>query len=84
MAVRGEKLGDRHADRSASVLGIVLGSLFLRSSKIRLTLLSQRERLPHTGTARRKCTSGVCGPTQGECVVCIRFPLQGVHRFESL
>jgi allophanate hydrolase subunit 1 len=48
--VLGEKLGGEPIDRSASVLGIMSGALFLGSSRIRLTLLGQRERLPHTET----------------------------------
>jgi hypothetical protein len=50
----GEKLGGGPTDRSAGVLEIVLGALFLRSNRIRPTLLGQRERLPRTGIVRRK------------------------------
>jgi hypothetical protein len=60
MAMRGEARW-RSTDRSADVLEMLMGSLFLRSSRIHPTLLGQRERLPHTRTARRKCMSGVCG-----------------------
>jgi hypothetical protein len=43
------------------------------------------ERLPHMGTTRRKRTSGVHGLEWEAYVVCWSgFPLQGVHRFESL
>jgi hypothetical protein len=46
------------------------------------TLLGQRERLPHTGTACRKRTSGIRGLTLKACVPCVSgFHLQGVHRF---
>jgi hypothetical protein len=48
-------------DRSAGVLWIVTGDLFLRSSRIRPTQLGQRERFPRMGTARRKHTSGIRG-----------------------
>jgi hypothetical protein len=60
MVVLGEKLGGRLADHSAG-LGVVSGALFLRSSRVRPTLLVACERLPRTGIARRKRTSGVCG-----------------------
>jgi hypothetical protein len=53
------------------VLGIVMGELFLRSSRIHPTLLGQRERLPCIACHERVY------------VVCIRFLLQDVHRFES-
>jgi hypothetical protein len=46
-------------DRSAGVLWIVLGALFLKSSEIRPNLSTARERLPRTGTARRKHTLDV-------------------------
>jgi hypothetical protein len=59
------------------------GALFQGSISIRPTLLGQRERLPHTGTTNRKRMSGVCGLAQKAYVLCIKFPLQGVHRFES-
>jgi hypothetical protein len=80
----GEKLGGGHANRSADVLGIMSRVLFLGSSRICPTLLSQRERLPCTGTAHKKRTSGVCGLAWKAYVACVSgFPLQGVHRFES-
>jgi hypothetical protein len=60
MAVLGEKLGGGPADHSAG-LGVVLGALFLRSSRVRPTLLVAYERLPRTGTARRMRTSSVHG-----------------------
>jgi hypothetical protein len=43
------------------------------------------ERLSRTGTARSKCTRGVCG-LEGEAYMeCWSgFPLQGVYQFESL
>jgi hypothetical protein len=47
MAIRGEKLGGGPMDWSFDVLGIVLGALFLGSSKVYPTLLGQCERLPH-------------------------------------
>jgi hypothetical protein len=43
-----------------------------------------RERLPRTGTARRKRTLGIRGLAWEAYVSCwLGFPLQGVHRFES-
>jgi hypothetical protein len=48
IVVLGEKLGGRLVDRSAVVLRIVLGALFLRSSRVCTTLLGQCERLCHT------------------------------------
>jgi hypothetical protein len=72
------------ADRSTGVLGIVLGAPFLGSSGICLNLSTPRERLPCTGTARRKRTSGVRGLVWEAYVSCWSdFLLQGVHRFES-
>jgi hypothetical protein len=54
------------------------------SSSIRPTLLMTRERLPCTGTARRKRASGVHRLEWEAYVSCWSdFPLQGVHRFES-
>jgi hypothetical protein len=43
------------------------------------------ERLSHLGTAHRKCMSGVRGLEWEAYMACWSgFPLQGVHRFESL
>jgi hypothetical protein len=71
-------------DRSAEVLWIVSGVLFLRSSGICPNLLASRERLPRTWTAYRKRTPGVYG-LAWEAYVSYwsGFPLQGVHRLES-
>jgi hypothetical protein len=71
-------------DRSAGVLWIVLGALFLGSSGIYPNLSVPRERLPRTETARNKRMSGVRGLAWKAYVLCWSdFPLQGVHRFES-
>jgi hypothetical protein len=51
----------RPADRSADVLWIVSGALFLGSSGIYPNLSAPRERLPRTWTARRKHMLGVRG-----------------------
>jgi hypothetical protein len=64
MVVRGEKLGGGPTDQSSSMLGIVSGFLFLESSRVHPTLLGQCKRLPHTETAHRKHTSGICGLAQ--------------------
>jgi hypothetical protein len=69
MAVLGEKLGDGPTDHSAG-LGVVSGALFLGSSRVRPTLLMACKRLPHTGTAHRKRTSGVRGLTWKVYVLC--------------
>jgi hypothetical protein len=71
-------------DRSAGVLWIVSGALFLRSSGICPNLSVPRKRLPRTGTAHRKRTLGVRG-LAWEAYVSYwsGFPLQGVHQFES-
>jgi hypothetical protein len=83
MAVLGEKLGGGLADHSAR-LGVVSGSLFLGSSRVRLMLLVACERLPRTGTAHRKCMPGVRGLAWETYMSCWSgFPLQGVHQFES-
>jgi hypothetical protein len=71
MVVKGEKLGSRVPDWSIDVLWIRTGALFRRSNAIHPTLLSQHERLP-----RMTCHEHVC-------VMCIRFLLQGILRFES-
>jgi hypothetical protein len=71
------------ADHSAGLRGGV-GSTFSREQYIRPTLLMTHERLPRTGTARRKHTPGVRGLAWEAYVSCWSgFPLQGVHRFES-
>jgi hypothetical protein len=82
MDVLGEKLGGRPADHSAG-LGVVSGAIFLGSSRVRSTLLVSCERLPRTGTARRKRTPNVRG-LAWEAYVSYwsGFHLQGVHRFE--
>jgi hypothetical protein len=64
MAVLGEKLGGGPVDRSADMLRIVLIALFLGSSKVRPTLLGQRERLPCMKTVHEKRVSDVCGLVQ--------------------
>jgi hypothetical protein len=57
-------------DRSAGVMWIVSGALFLMSSGIRLNLSMTRERLPCTGTARRKRTSDVRGLAWKAYILC--------------
>jgi hypothetical protein len=75
MVVLGEKLGGGPADRSADMLRIVLTALFLESSKVRSTLLGQRERLPCTKTVHEKHMSDVCGPVQEAYMTCVSgFP----------
>jgi hypothetical protein len=69
MAVLGEKLGGGPMDHSAG-LRVVSGALFLGNSRVRPTLLVACERLPRTGTARRKRTPGVCGLAWEACVSC--------------
>jgi hypothetical protein len=72
MVVLGEKLGDGPMDRSAGVLGIVSGALFLKSTRVHPMLLMASERLPHTWTARRKRTCDVLGLAR-EAYVSIRI-----------
>jgi hypothetical protein len=63
-------------DRSVGMLRIVLEALFLSSSGIRPTLLSQRERLPRMGTTHRKHTSGIRGLAREEYMsYVLGFPL---------
>jgi hypothetical protein len=57
----GREAGYEPMDRSAGVLWIVSGALFLGSSEICPNLSAPHERLPRTGTARRKRTLGVHG-----------------------
>jgi hypothetical protein len=83
MVVLGEKLCGGPADRSASVLGIVSGALFLISSMVYPTLLMASERLPRTSTTHRKRMCSICGLAWKAYVSCVSgFPLQSVHRFE--
>jgi hypothetical protein len=71
-------------DRSAGVLWIVSGALLLGGSGSVQIYCRLRERLPHMGTACRKCTSGIRGLAWKVYVSCWSgFPLQGVQRFES-
>jgi hypothetical protein len=60
MAVLGEKLGGGPADHSAR-LGVMSGAFFLRSNRIRPTLLVAYKRLPRMWTAHRKRTWSVRG-----------------------
>jgi hypothetical protein len=60
MAVVGEKLGGGSVDHSTE-LGVVLGALFLGSSRVRPTLLMAYERLSRMGTAHRNRTLDVRG-----------------------
>jgi hypothetical protein len=83
MAMLGKKLGGGPMDHSVG-LGVVSGALFLGNSMVRPTLLVACERLPCTGTARRKRTPGVHRLAWEAYVSCwLGFPLQGVHRFKS-
>jgi hypothetical protein len=75
MAVLGEKLGGRPMNHSVG-LGVVSGALFLGSSRVRPTVLVACERLPCTGTARRKHMSGIRGLAWKAYVACWSgFPL---------
>jgi hypothetical protein len=68
---------ETRADPTGHSVGLRGGvrSTFLRSSIIRLTLLGQCERLPRTGTARWKRTSGVSGLAREAYVLCVsHFP----------
>jgi hypothetical protein len=83
MVMLGEKLDGGPVDHSAR-LGVVTGALFLRSSRIRPTLLMAYEWLPCTGTTCRKRTPSVRELVWEAYMSCWSgFPLHGVHRFES-
>jgi hypothetical protein len=83
LAGSGEKLGTDPWIGQRRAVDCV-GSPSSREQWAYSTLLMTRERLPHTGTARRKRTSGVRGLAWEAYVMCWSgFPLQGVHRFES-
>jgi hypothetical protein len=74
-----EKLGTDGA------LWIVSGALFLKSNGIHPNLLTTHEWLSRMGTARRKHKPSVRGLAWEAYVSCwSRYPLQGVHWFESL
>jgi hypothetical protein len=76
LAGSGEKLGmDPRIDQPACC-GSCREPFFLGSSEICPNLSTPHERLPRTGTARKKHTLCVR-------VVLVGFPLQSVHRFES-
>jgi hypothetical protein len=71
------RIGQRHAVDC-------VGSPFSQEQWAYSTLSMTRERLPRTGTTRRKCTPGVCGLAWEAYVTCWSgFALQGVHRIES-
>jgi hypothetical protein len=57
----GRETGYETVDRSADVVWIVSGAIFLGSSDIRPNLSATRERLPCMGTARRKRTLDIRG-----------------------
>jgi hypothetical protein len=57
-------------DRSADVLWIMSGALFLRGSSICPNMSASHERLPRTRTTHRKCTLGVRGLTWETYVLC--------------
>jgi hypothetical protein len=84
MAVCGRETGYGPTDRPADMLWIGMGAFFSQGQWICSTLLMIYERLPHTGTAYRKCTSGVRGLAQKAYMSCVSgFPLQGVYQFKS-
>jgi hypothetical protein len=84
MVMLGEKLSGGPTDRSADMLGIVLGAFFLWSSRVHPMLLMASERLPCLETACRKRTSGARGLTQETFMLCVSgFSVHGVYRFES-
>jgi hypothetical protein len=75
MAVLGEKMGGGPADHSAR-LRVVLGALFLGSSRAHPTLLRACKTLPRTGTTHKKRTPGVRGLMWKAYVSCwLGFPL---------
>jgi hypothetical protein len=76
----GREAGYGPADRSADVIWIVSGALFLGSSRICPNLSAPRERLSRTGTTHRKRMLGIRGLVWEAYVSCWSgFPLQGVH-----
>jgi hypothetical protein len=60
MVVLGREIGAGLMGHSTSLRAGV-GSTFSQEKYIHLTLLHQREMLPRTGTAHKKCMSGVRG-----------------------
>jgi hypothetical protein len=66
----GRETGYGPADRSAGVLWIVSGSLFLRSSGPAQLCWRLCKKLPCTWTVRRKRTRGICELTQEAYVSC--------------
>jgi hypothetical protein len=84
MAVLGEKLGDGPTDHSAG-LGVVSGALFLRCSRVHPMLLMAYEKVAtYVDCSQEVYTVRTWTGVRSVRVVCIVFPLQGVHRFELL
>jgi hypothetical protein len=85
LAGSGEKLGTDPRIGQPACCRLCREPFFLRSSGICPNLSASHERLPRMRTAHRKRTPGVCGLTWEVYVsYWSSFPLQGVHRFESL
>jgi hypothetical protein len=83
LAGSGEKLGMEPRIGQRRTMDCV-GSPSSREQWACSTLSMTCERLPCTGTVRRKRTPGVRGLGWEAYVACWSgFPLQGVHRFES-
>jgi hypothetical protein len=75
MDVLGEKLGGGPTDHSAGLGGCV-GNPFLRSSRVRQTLLMACERLPRMWTTHRNRTRGIHGLAWEAYVSCVSdFPM---------
>jgi hypothetical protein len=70
MVVVGRETGASPVGHSTRLRG-GLGSTFSQEQCIRPTLFGQHERLLHTGTARWKRTSGICGLTREGYVSCV-------------
>jgi hypothetical protein len=75
IVVLGEKLDDEPTNHSVG-LRVVSGALFLRSSRVRPTLLMACERLPRTWTVHKKRTQGVRGLVWEAYMLCVScFPI---------
>jgi hypothetical protein len=63
---------------------VVSGAIFLRSNRVRPTLLMACKRLPRMWIARRKRTWDIRGLVWEVYVSCVSdFLLHGVHQFKS-
>jgi hypothetical protein len=85
MAALGEKLDTDPWISQPACCGLCREPFYSGAVALSIVVDDFTKRLSHTWTARRKRTRGVRGLVRVAYVSCwSSFPLQGVHRFESL